>query len=168
MSNTFIAASGLDARGVGPRIIFRTAPFLLAAVAAEFFPIRYTGLPFPVNPVLKSAGVIWLTTGLIFFIVSIVQFSRNFPKGKLITQGMYACSRNPIYSSWILFILPSFAMIFNNWLFFLSAAAMCLATLFMVKEEEKQLQEVFGKQYDEYKKRVGCIIRFLKKQTVKT
>jgi hypothetical protein len=32
MNQFFTSASGLDARGVGPRIMLRTAPFLVAAI----------------------------------------------------------------------------------------------------------------------------------------
>ena len=165
MNQFFTSASGLDARGVGPRIILRTAPFLLAAVVAEFIPVRLSGFPFSENQVVKTAGFIWLAAGIILFVASIVQFSRNFPKGKLLQTGMYACSRNPIYSCWILFILPSLSLIFHNWLFLLSAIAMCAATLLLVKEEETQLQKVYGKQYETYKTRVGCIICFPRKKT---
>lgn len=164
MNQLHISASGLDARGVGPRIILRTAPFLLAAVVAEFIPVRLKGLPFSENPVVKATGLIWLTAGVILFFASIVQFSRNFPKGNLLQTGMYACSRNPIYSCWILFILPALSLIFHNWLFLLSAVAMCAATLLLVKEEETQLQKIFGKQYDAYRARVNCIICFPRKK----
>jgi protein-S-isoprenylcysteine O-methyltransferase Ste14 len=40
---------------------------------------------------------------------------------------------------------------------------MCLATMALVKEEETQLIEVFGKPYLDYKNRVGRIISFPKK-----
>jgi protein-S-isoprenylcysteine O-methyltransferase Ste14 len=73
---------------------------------------------------------------------------------------MFACSRNPIYSCWIVLILPAIGLICNNWLFFVSAAAMCAATLLLVKEEEKQLLQVFGEEYKKYKNRVSSIIRF--------
>ena len=165
MKNFFISASGLDARGVGPRIMIRTAPFILAAVVAELIPISYTTFPFHENPLVKITGIIWLAVGIVLFVASLVQFSRNFPKGELIQTGLYACSRNPIYSTWILFILPALAFILNNWLFVLSAVVMCIVTTALVKEEEVQLLEVYGKKYTEYKTRVGCIIWFLGKKT---
>ena len=161
MKHNLISASGLDARGVGPRIMLRTFPFLLAAVISEFIPTSVTGLTFLQHPLIKTAGLIWLTVGLVFFIASLFQFSRNFPKGQLIRTGMYACSRNPIYASWILFILPSLWLIMNNWLFMLSAVVMCIATIILVREEEIQLLEVFGDEYEKYKVKVGCITRLL-------
>ena len=157
MKNKFISASGLDARGVGPRIMLATAPVLTAAI---FFEIKST--PFTEIAPGKSveAGVIgwiWLIAGFAAFVTTLIQFIYNFPKGKLITNGMYAVSRNPIYSCWIIFILPATGMICNNWIFFAAALVMVIATTFLVREEEVQLLKCFGQKYYEYKNRVGLI-----------
>lgn len=163
MNQFFTSASGLDARGVGPRIMLRTAPFLLAAILTGFWVPAIFGVSFLNSPVAKTTGLIWLLTGIVLFVSSMVQFSRNFPKGNLLQTGMYAFSRNPIYSCWIVFILPSLWLLLNNWLFLFSAAVMCVATLILVKEEEVQLLKIYGKQYVEYRKRIGCIIWFIGK-----
>jgi len=164
MNQFFTAASGLDARGVGPRIMLRTAPFLLAAICSEIWIPSVFEIPFLGNSVAKTTGLVWLFIGIVAFLSSMVQFSRNFPKGNLLQTGMFAFSRNPIYSCWILFILPSLWLILNNWLFLLSSVVMCIATIILVKEEEVQLLKVFGKQYADYRTRVGCIIWFLGKK----
>ena len=160
MSKFFTSASGLDARGVGPRIILRTIPLVLVAVALEIFAPKMARIGFFDNTIVKTFGWIWLAFGIAAFITSLAQFIANFPKGKLISTGMYACSRNPIYSCWIIFILPALAFVLNNWLFFAAVYVMCRTTLFLVREEEKDLLQVFGKEYEEYKNRVGSIIRF--------
>jgi protein-S-isoprenylcysteine O-methyltransferase Ste14 len=160
MSKILTSASGFDARGVGPRIMLRTFPFLLAAIVTKVWFASVMELSILNYQAVKTAGWIWLAIGIVLFILSIVQFSRNFPKGNLLTTGMFACSRNPIYSCWILFILPSLWLILNNWLFLVSAVVMCIATIALVNEEEVELLKHFGKQYAEYRKRVGCIIWF--------
>jgi protein-S-isoprenylcysteine O-methyltransferase Ste14 len=157
MKQFFISASGLDARGVGPRIILATTPVLAAAI---FFEIK--SAPFTEIVPGKSAeaiviGWILLMTGIAAFIATMTQFISNFPKGKLITTGMYAFSRNPIYSCWIIFILPATGMICNNWIFFAAALVMGLTTSFLVREEEAQLLKCFGRKYYDYKSRVGLI-----------
>lgn len=163
MNQFFTSASGLDARGVGPRIMLRTAPFLLAAIVSEIWVPSVFEIPLLGSPIAKTTGLVWLFVGIVLFVMSMVQFSRNFPKGNLLQTGMYAFSRNPIYSCWIVFILPSLWLMLNNWLFLLSAAIMCVATLMLVKEEEVELLKVFGKQYVEYRKRIGCIVWFIGK-----
>ena len=162
MSNFFISASGLDARGVGPRIILRTLPLVLVAIALGIFAPQIVNIGVFDNSTVKTFGWIWLAFGIAAFAASLAQFIANFPKGKLICTGMYACSRNPIYSCWIVFILPALAFVLNNWLFFAAAYVMCRTVLSLVKKEEKDLLQVFGKEYEEYKGRVGCIVRFVR------
>ena len=158
MKTFFISASGLDARGVGPRIMLATLPFLAAAI---FFEIK--SAPFTEIVPGKSAetiviGWIWMISGIVAFFATLAQFIHNFPKGKLITTGMFACSRNPIYSCWIIFILPAAGIICNNWTFFAAALVMGISTSFLVREEELQLLKCFGRKYYEYKSRVGLIV----------
>jgi protein-S-isoprenylcysteine O-methyltransferase Ste14 len=118
MKKLFISPSGLDARGVGPRIMLATAPFLAAAIYFEIMSAPFAEI-FPGKSNLTvTIGWILMVIGIAAFLVTMVQFVANFPKGKLITSGMFACSRNPIYATWTLFILPAAGMICNNWIFF--------------------------------------------------
>jgi LPXTG-motif cell wall-anchored protein len=169
MKQFFISASGLDARGVGPRIMLATAPVLAAAIFFEIKSAPFTEIVPGKNPEAVVIGCIWLITGIAAFVAAMAQFISNFPKGKLITTGMYACSRNPIYSCWIIFILPATGMICNNWIFFAAALMMGLTTSFLVRKEEIQLLKCFGRKYYEYKSRVGLIFSFpLKRYQTKT
>jgi len=163
MKKFFISASGLDARGVGPRIMLITAPVLTAAVLFEIRPAPFTEIV-PVRSIEAIIiGWVWLIAGIAAFVTTLAQFISNFPKGKLMTTGMFACSRNPIYSCWIIFILPAIGMICNNWIFFAATLVMGLATTFLVREEEIQLLKCFGRKYYEYKTRVGLIFSFPRK-----
>lgn len=89
MSTFFISTSGLDARGVGPRIMFITAPVLALAVSFEIRSAPFTEIVPVKNIEAIVIGWIWLITGIIAFVATMVQFISNFPKGKLITTGMY-------------------------------------------------------------------------------
>ena len=169
MKTFFTSASGLDARGVGPRIMLTTLPVLAAAIFFEIKSAPFTEIVAGKNIEAELVGWIWLITGIAAFVATLAQFISNFPKGKLITSGMFAFSRNPIYSCWIIFILPAVGMICNNWIFFASALLMGIATTFLVREEEIQLLKCFGQKYYDYKSRVGLIISFPQKsERVKT
>lgn len=163
MKSFFISASGLDARGVGPRIMIITAPLLLAAIVLEIQSVPFADVIFLKNNFAKTLGWFWLVTGIFAFISTMAQFISNFPKGKLITTGMYACSRNPIYACWIVFILPAVGIICSNWLFFAASILMCIVTVLLVRKEESELLQCFGKQYLAYKEKVGLIFSFPRK-----
>jgi len=160
MKQFFISASGLDARGVGPRIMLATTPVLAAAIFFEIKSAPFTEIVPGESVEATVIGWIWLIAGIAAFVATMSQFISNFPKGELITTGMYACSRNPIYSCWIIFILPGTGMIFNNWIFFAAALVMGITTTFLVREEEVQLLKFFGQKYYEYKSRVGLFFSF--------
>lgn len=169
MKTFFISASGLDARGVGPRIMLTTAPVMAAAIFFEIISAPFTEIVSGKSDEAITIGWILLIAGIAAFVATMAQFISNFPKGKLITNGMYACSRNPIYSCWIIFILPATGMICNNWIFFVSALVMGIVTSILVREEELQLLKCFGQKYYEYKSRVGLIFSLpLKSEKVKT
>lgn len=66
-------------------------------------------------------------TGLTLLLWSLVQFVRSFRVGiaaerpeKLITTGVFAFSRNPIYTAFALILLGQF-LIFPNWLLLIYA-----------------------------------------------
>jgi len=157
MKKKTISPVGLTAGGVGPRIIISALPFLITAIICEiFFPAicRFNpGYP----AMLKIPGFVHTGLGLVLYIGAVFQFSRNFPKGKLITSGIYGISRNPIYATWIVFVLPGLSLAFNNWIFLLTDLVFSLAFSLLIRKEESDLESVFGREYIIYKQQVGRI-----------
>jgi protein-S-isoprenylcysteine O-methyltransferase Ste14 len=99
---------------------------------------------------------LWI--GIVSWVVAIAQFAVYFPKGRLITNGIFSVSRNPIYSSWILLILPGLALVLNNWIFLLAAVVMLVAFLVCISDEEEQMRSHFGADYTDYCKKVRRLI----------
>jgi len=156
---------GLNAGGIGPKIFRNTMPFLVIAILLGiFFPSVFAFTIVAKNS-LKYAGWIILALGISTYITTMVQFLRNFSKGILITNGIFAFSRNPLYASWILFVLPGIAFVSNNWSFLFSSIALYLFFIKNIKEEEHSLQIIFGEQYTAYCNRVGriCLSHLFKK-----
>src|SRR5262249_38889590 len=68
------------------------------------------------------AGVLVCAVGLLLFLLSLVSIGRSFRVGidtdhpdKLITTGLFALSRNPIYVAFWIILLGQF-LVFPNWL----------------------------------------------------
>jgi protein-S-isoprenylcysteine O-methyltransferase Ste14 len=73
--------------------------------------------------------------------------------GKLVTNGVFAHSRNPFFVSILLFFTGT-ALIFPN-LFFLFFAVSAFAGIhFSILKEEKFMQKVYGEEYIDYKRKV--------------
>lgn len=149
---------GLNLGGVGPKIFRNAMPFLLTAILTGIFFKSFSSLPFNRSSAIALTGIALISSGVLIYISSLVQFIREFPKGKLMTKGIYAFSRNPLYASWILLILPGFCFTFNNWIFLLAALAMYISLLAYIKSEESQLEVCFGEEYLAYKSRVRRVL----------
>jgi protein-S-isoprenylcysteine O-methyltransferase Ste14 len=124
------------------------------------------GLPSPVQRVLfESATLAWLgvllcLAGLAGFAWSLESFGRSFrvgidttTSGSLVTTGVFAFSRNPIYIAFACILLGEL-LIFPNWILLLTLfAALWLFNRQVLREEEFMKGE-YGEEYAEYCRRV--------------
>jgi len=127
------------------------APLRLPAVSKqEFFR----------SQALSWVGVFLCLSGLLLFLVSLFSFGRSFrvgidtdKPGKLVTTGVFASSRNPIYVAFWTIMLGQF-LIFPNWilLVYLPGAAWLFHR--QVLREEEFMGRHYGEEYVEYCKRV--------------
>jgi len=111
----------------------------------EFFNLRFIDLL-----LFKVLGIVWLGLGLVFWIYSAVYFLKYFQPGKLITRGPFALCRNPIYSSIIVFIIPSLAIIFHSGLTLSIALVLYIGFKISIHGETSVLRKIFGEEYDAY------------------
>ncbi|MGC9175548.1 MAG: methyltransferase family protein [Thermoplasmata archaeon] len=119
---------------------------------------------------LKFSGNLFLILGIIMILIgtaiiyfSVLELQRAFKFGKLVTDGLYAHTRNPLYAGWILFIIPGIVLILG--LIFLIPVPFIAYIIFriLIKDEEKYLEDAYGEKYIEYKKRVNMLIPKIKK-----
>jgi protein-S-isoprenylcysteine O-methyltransferase Ste14 len=142
-------------------------PFMLLLVYTFF--ASSLSLPFPemlIRPLIENEfiswfGVLFAVTGLIGFGLSLKTFGDSFRVGiddekpdKLITNGMFSISRNPIYVSFIFFFSglilmhPNIASIVMIFCFFVPFVHR------QILREEKFMKGYYGEQYAEYCKKV--------------
>jgi protein-S-isoprenylcysteine O-methyltransferase Ste14 len=104
----------------------------------------------------KIAGVILIVVAFVFFISALRALGRSWRlgiddhrRGKLVTGGVYALTRNPIYLFFDLYFIGTFLI--NGSLFFLLFAALAAANLhYQILQEEKALASVHGQAYQRY------------------
>jgi protein-S-isoprenylcysteine O-methyltransferase Ste14 len=113
----------------------------------------------------QSEGVAWFgvflcALGLVLFLLSLVSFGRSFRVGidteqpdKLITTGIFALSRNPIYVAFWIILLGEF-LVFPNWILLVYLAAATWLFHRQVLREEAYLIQHYGEEYAEYCARV--------------
>jgi protein-S-isoprenylcysteine O-methyltransferase Ste14 len=106
------------------------------------------------------AGALCCVLGLILLSWSLISFGRSFRVGidtdqpdKLVTSGIFAYSRNPIYVAFFVILTGQF-LIFPHPI---TLVAVVVATFLFhrqVLREEQYLQEHYGREFAEYRARV--------------
>lgn len=82
----------------------------------------------------------------------------------LVTTGVYAWVRNPVYSAIMLLCTGLLLMAYNLWLLLLPPVLWALMTAMLIPTEEKWLRNLYGQEYVDYCARVNrCIPCFHKK-----
>lgn len=76
----------------------------------------------------------------------------------LVTTGVYAWVRNPVYSAAMLLCTGLLLMAHNLWLLILPPLFWALMTAMLIPTEEKWLRSLYGQEYEDYCARVNrCI-----------
>ncbi|MES1217185.1 MAG: isoprenylcysteine carboxylmethyltransferase family protein [Bacteroidota bacterium] len=110
---------------------------------------------------IKIAGVIFLILALFFLIRSLRQFLRTkntlitvMPANSLQSDGIYAVTRNPMYTGLAIVYLGLTCLIGNWWNLILFPLLVIIVQEFIIRREEKYLERRFGQDYLNYKAKV--------------
>ena len=127
-------------------IVFSVAFNLPTVSNQEFF---HSGI-------ISWVGVLLCLTGLLLILLSLVSLGRSFRVGidsdhpdKLVTNGAFAYSRNPIYVAFAFILLGQF-LIFSNWILLLYLGAAIWLFHRQVLREEDFLKQHYGEEFLEY------------------
>jgi protein-S-isoprenylcysteine O-methyltransferase Ste14 len=142
--------------GVGPKFASISLVVLLVTGFANFYYVPALALPFSLLRFL--AGVALIVLGVAMFLVAAVQVHKAFDEGKLVTSGIYAYVRNPVYAAFIWLIAPGLILVTGLLLLIILPFVMYGLIRFLLLDEDNYLEEKFGEEYLEYKRRVNSII----------
>ena len=120
-------------------------------------------------PVITFANFQWIfiLIGILCFIIGITlwlkaviidRLDAHIIKNELVTTGVYAYVRNPVYSAFM-FVCTGVLLIYGNLvLLVLPIIFWGFMTVLMKLTEEKWLENLYGKEYVQYRQRVNrCI-----------
>ena len=105
-------------------------------------------------------GVLFCLAGLLILLWSLISFKQSFRVGidtdrpdKLIVDGIFAFSRNPIYLAFAMVLIGEF-LIFPNWITLIYLVAATWLVHRQVLREEEYLKGHYGRAYEQYCHRV--------------
>ena len=157
----------LPIMGVGPAYVISIVLLSSLSIYAD---ATYLHFPHPTSALLEIflfiVGLLFILYGLLIYFLAIkAKITSSIKENTLVTHGVYAVVRNPIYSAW-LFICTGILFLYGNpylalmlflifWLYL---------TILMKYTEEKWLTKLYGEAYLEYCKKVNrCLPWFQQK-----
>jgi protein-S-isoprenylcysteine O-methyltransferase Ste14 len=117
------------------------------------------GIVFSVATVALAVGSVWLVASAVRTLGKQWAFAARLVEGhKLITAGPYRFVRNPIYTG-MLGMLVATGLAMEHWKHLVVAIVLFAVGLAIrVRSEEKLLRAAFGKEFDDYAKRVPAVL----------
>lgn len=144
--------------GIGTKlIVFSVSYAVFAGIATYLYPKIFIIKMVPYR-LLIIAGIILLVIGVPFLIKSAYEFTIGFNRGCLITSGVFSLVRNPIYSAWILFLIPGITLFLKSWLLLATPLVAYICFKIFIKEEDNYLEKQFGQLYENYKSRTNELV----------
>ena len=152
--------------GIGPYLIYGVA-FLNAVVIVLTSYVFKVGILEDIWVwIFRIVGGIVIILGIVIWFIGAMRsgMDENITENKLKTDGIYSWVRNPMYTGcWFIMIGTSF-MWHNYWMLPMILIDWVIFTIVLKNTEEKWLLDVYGKDYEEYKKRVNRCIPWIPKR----
>jgi protein-S-isoprenylcysteine O-methyltransferase Ste14 len=147
--------------GVGPRIVIATVGcFVLLLALGATFPALRMGERTPAA--LATLAGILVAAAVAVWIVVIREVRPAHFAGRLVTGGLFARVRNPIYSAFIFLACPGLAILLWSW----PGLALPLVAYALYRRliplEEARLEQCFGAEYAAYRRRVPALVPHLR------
>lgn len=151
--------------GVGPIIVCGQLVFTAISIILTIFfdvkiRIEWLKIPFII------IGIIFIVFGFYLDLSAKLKSKlfKNVEEKKLITDGVYGVTRNPVYTGGFLTCVGAVFIANNLLLFVVPIICWGYMTIFLKNTEEKWLSELYGQEYLDYCKKVNrCIPWFPKK-----
>ena len=143
--------------GIGPKLVLFTLLYsFLLETEIEHYNFDSTLKIVPYN-FLVIVGTLLIVVGVLFLIPSFIAINKLRKVDRLYSNGIYSVCRHPLYSSWIIFIVPGIILLLNSLILLTIPLVMYFIFRFLIKNEETFLLNKYGEQYRKYKNQVGLL-----------
>ncbi len=143
--------------GVGPFYVYGVVLLTVVAFFLRKLPFLASGKVSSLRIPMLVLGIILIIIGVCLWVMAVIvsKIDANIVKNQLVTSGVYAWVRNPIYSAFMLIATGVLLILGNLWFLFLPFVFWLSMTVLMRGTEEKWLLKQYGKEYEDYCSRVN-------------
>jgi protein-S-isoprenylcysteine O-methyltransferase Ste14 len=139
---------------------------IAALTAAGLLLAHFGQLPLGNVPALRVPfailAALLICSGVVLWVqaVLVAKVDAGILQNRLVTSGVYAWARNPIYSAFLFFCTGALLFAHNLWLLLLPGLFWAFFTVLMKSTEEKWLKNAYGADYAAYCRRTNrCLPR---------
>ncbi|HCU33915.1 MAG TPA: hypothetical protein DGT21_00295 [Armatimonadetes bacterium] len=143
--------------GIGPAFTLLTLAYSALVIIIHRALLPSTRMEFIPAPVATGCGVVLVALGVLLWVVSLNALHRAYSAGRLVTDGVYAYVRHPIYAVFIVLIMPGIVLMLRSLPGLTIPVFMYLIFRALIGAEENYLRATFGEQYETYHRRVGAV-----------
>ncbi|EHF02064.1 MULTISPECIES: methyltransferase family protein [Olsenella] len=146
--------------GVGPAYVACILLTTAAGIAATRLGMLPRASVLELELPLVVAGAILAALAVAVWVMGAVvsKIDAHVERNELVTTGVYAWVRNPIYSAFLIACLGAILVAGNLWLLVLTPIHWLALTLLMRRTEERWLAELHGSTYLDYCRRVNRVV----------
>ena len=152
-------AGKMTVMGVGTRVAPLAFLYLAAVIVLSYVFLPVFAWTRGSTVALIVIGAMLAAAGVFILLSSGLRVMKAFKETELLTDGFFRLFLNPMYASYVLFILPGLSLILNSWLVLTSSAVFYVLYRLFSRDEEAYLAQLHGKTYETYRKSV--IFKFL-------
>ena len=142
--------------GVGLKFAIISIVISTIVLYSHFLWMPHLAIPIP-RALTQIFGILLLIIGIPIYLISGMTIRKYFHEGKLATKGIYGYIRHPVYGSFIVFIIPGMVLLINSLIGLTIPIFMYVVFKILIVNEDKYLEDKFGEEFFEYKKRIGEI-----------
>ncbi|MDU2293946.1 MAG: isoprenylcysteine carboxylmethyltransferase family protein [Peptococcus niger] len=155
--------------GIGPAYVVSILLLTMIAVILKNNHVFTSGRLITLRIPFTIVGAVFIILAVFLWIQAVIvsKLGENIKKNHLVTSGVYAWVRNPIYSAFMILCTGVLLIAGNAWFFVFPFIYWGLLTVLMKNTEEKWLKDMYGDEYLEYCKNVNRCLPWIPEETKK-
>ena len=146
--------------GVGPSIMVSAGVYAAVAGLATWLWPEVCLISAVPRMVFLVAGIVLLIVGVPTLLVAARAATLAYNSDKLATTGIFGFVRNPIYSAWIIFVIPGLVLMSRSWPLFFTPVVAYMVFKARIGQETEYLERHFSEDYRAYKAQVNELVPF--------
>ncbi len=139
--------------GSGRTIGAFSLPFFVIGITINYFYPQIFRIDGSSGP-LFWISILFLLLGVINWAWSVILILIKAPRKELITTGPFSLVKHPLYVGFVFLIIPWAGFLLNSWLGIVLGLVLYIAIRIFAPKEEQILSKIFGKDWDDYTKKV--------------